>query len=208
MLIPLLLTLGCTSVSGEIDGDELPITAGFYLEQEDYYGDEGLLVVFLNSADIDCEAMTELLDALDDADDADEQVEIWEETLPEDFWEMQLWMRVEDPDDDLAETELDGVGWRDSLDDDGDAAALSRHYTDHPTENSFTWWGWITGEAADYYDLSRSSGGEGKVSGYKPGEHMHDPATTEMQDDDGDDEGEVTISFSVDRCRDVEDQVF
>lgn len=207
--LPLLaLCLGCTHVYGTIDGEEVPVSSTFYAESERYFGNDGLIVVYLGYAEGGCEMMSAFLEDMDDADGGSERVDVWEEYMPEDFWDIRLMIRVDDPDDEMAGVQLDGADWDTILGDDDEISVTARHYTDYPTENSFTWWGWVTGEVADYYDTYVSDDGEGEINAYDPGAHIRGSFSTEMVDEDGDSEGEVTYNFSANRCRDIEDYVF
>lgn len=208
VLLALTLTTACNTVYGEIDGEEVPTDNAFYVEAEDYFGSDGLLIVFLSHEDMDCETMADFLEEMDEADDDNERVYTWEYYNPEEFWEVQIRLRVDDPDDELAGQELDGSDWNSVLSDDDEVSVAATHYTDYPTENSFNWWGWVTGEVTDYYESYTSDGGDGKIQAYDPGEHIRGVVTTEMVDREGDSEGEVTYNFSANRCREIESDIF
>ncbi|MCB9758675.1 MAG: hypothetical protein H6739_02445 [Alphaproteobacteria bacterium] len=207
-LLLLALATGCNAVSGDVDGDPVDIDDAFYIEDDNAFGDDGLIQVFLLGIPDACAVTAEFLDDFDDADSPSERADAWKDNFPEEFWEFQVWIRVDDVDDELAGQELDGIDWDDALESDDEVGILARRYHDHPDDESFSWWGAFTGDATDYYETYRSDDGDAKISGHSPGESIRGSFGTTMVDADGDDEGEITLRFSAQRCRDVEDELF
>ncbi|MCB9794191.1 MAG: hypothetical protein H6741_15860 [Alphaproteobacteria bacterium] len=198
----------CTQISGTIDGEEVDYLHGAYVEDDNYFGDDGLILIYLAQFEEPCAVYTEFLDDFNDADSPQERAEAWQDNLPEEFWELQIWLRVDDVDAELGGAEFSGVDWDDAVEEDDEAAILGRRYKDHPSEGSFAWWGGFTGESTDWFETYRSDDGQVKVQGHDPGESIRGRYDTRMVDADGDQEGEVTVRFNAQRCRDAEDYIF
>ena len=194
----------CSSVNGTVDGETTPITSTYMLQDDDYFGNDGVILLVLSGGGLNCEQMDNLLEELEDADDNDEKADLWADYLPQDFWEWRITLRVDDVDDDLGGDEIEGTEWTDLVNEDDQLSAMAIHYTDWPDDDSFSWWGWVTGDATDYYEVYRSDEGVARISGHNPNESIRGSFETEMVDGDGDDEGEVSINFSTSRCSPLE----
>ncbi|MCP4810627.1 MAG: hypothetical protein GY913_33220 [Proteobacteria bacterium] len=196
------LATGCNSVSGTVDAYDTPINTAVYVELEDAYGDDEGILVLLASHGLSCEEWADFEDDYADAvwDDLtlDDAADVWRETLPEDFWDWAINIRVDRLGDKLKGDEWEGVDWQDGLTDDDEAKIVATHYTDWPEEEDI-----LTG-LVDVSDTYRSDDGTMKIQAYSEGKSIRGKFETQMVDNDGSDEGDITLRFSADRCEELE----
>ena len=201
------LLSGCgVSVRGEIDG-ETPRLRDAYFVQEDgvFEGGDGLIQVVISEVPNACETDVALWEELVEADDAEDLEEIWETYMPEDFWSFDLYLRVGDPSDSLAGEVVEGVGWDNGLDDDGQMYAFITHFTDLLDQE---FWAGLEDDE-DYFDQWYSDGGDLEIRSHNPDDKIAATFTTEAaQIDDGDNDGDVTVRFSAKRCAPMERYLF
>jgi hypothetical protein len=199
MHLVLLAALGCNSVSGKIDENSVSINTSAMMEYEVDGGDD-YIVVALASHGLDCEEWADFYDDFNDKlfDDLDleDAEDLWEETLPEDFWQVVIRLRADDVDDRADKVDWDPEDWDDGLSDDGDASIFASHTTE--------WWD-KDEPLADISDDYRGDRGSLKIGSHKPSGKISGTYKTMMVDGDGDDEGQVTVRFSADHCSSLED---
>lgn len=194
------------NVQGKVDNDKVHVIDAVFIEQEDFYGSDGVILVELSELSDGCEAAGGFWDDLVGATDADVVATSWADHFPEEFWSLQIVIRVDDPDDDLGGEEFSGVDWDELPGDDDEVTASIYRYTDHLDED---YWTGAYREYDDYFDLWYSDGGDMKIHRHVPGERISGVFTTEAADaDDGDDAGEITIHFNAVHCPDYEDAYF
>ncbi|HHO51167.1 MAG TPA: hypothetical protein ENK18_09925 [Deltaproteobacteria bacterium] len=198
---------GGASVKGEIDGDVPDLRGGYFVQDDELYeGGDGLIIVALSNVDTPCETDELVSEELEDADDPGDAEDIWETYMPEDFWVLELRMRVGDPDDDLSKKTLEGVSWDEDLTEDDETYGTFIHYTDFLDQEYFSG---QANDLTDYRDAWFSDGGDLDISKHKPGETLSGIFVTEAaQTDDGDNDGDVEVRFSVERCKAMERYYF
>ncbi len=200
-IIGVLALSACNNVNGKVDERSVNINTAVFVEEDDYYGNDGVIMVLLATHGLNCE---EWVSASDDFEDDlnnldfDDAIDEWEASVPEDFWVWDIKIRVDDVDD-KNKGEWDGVDWDDPITDDDEAKVLARHWTEYPEEEDLLGDVW-TGD--DWY---HSDEGVLNINGHTPGESIRGNFATMMVDEDGDTEGEVTIHFNAARCRDLKD---
>ncbi len=205
----LILTLAaCNSVSGAVDGDDVPrLATSFYVENDDAYENDGAIMVVMSSADLGCEGYADAWEDLEDelaASDLDGFIDLWEEVFPEDFWEVRILLRVDDVDDSAARIDFDAQDWDDGLGDDDEAGMWMYHYTEYPDVSLLDFDFSLLEDSRDTY---LSDEGSVAVRRHKPGEFISGYFDAPMVDLDGDDEGEARVSFSSQRCTAMEDEL-
>jgi hypothetical protein len=202
---------GGLSVRGDVDGDPVPLKSGYFAQEDEYFdGGDGVIYVRLSSVDDACAADAAWNGDADDADDAGDLEDIWQENLPEDFWLIDLILRVGDPDDDLDGTVLDGVAWDEVTDKDDQTFGIITHYVASLDQE---YWEALLGgpgvDPSDYYDFWYTDGGDLDLIKHTPSEKVKGRFATEVADfSDGDTVGDVEISFSVERCAEMERYLF
>jgi len=205
-MLAILTLAACNSVRGAIDGDDVPgLATSFFVENDDAYDNDGAILVVLSSVDLGCEGYADAREDLEDeinALDVDGFIELWEETFPEDFWEVYIQFRVDDVDDSAARIDFDAQDWDDGLSEDDDAGMFMHHYTEYPDWSLFNLDFNLLADARDTYI---SDEGTVAVRRHKPGELISGYFDAPMVDLDGDDEGEARVSFSAQRCTAMED---
>jgi hypothetical protein len=207
----LMLAAGClgggTSIKGEIDGDEPVLVDGYFGQEDEIDPDTGDGLVILTLSDVPgaCEAATLVWDEIEDAQNASDLEEAWEANLPEDFWEMTIVLRVSDPGDDQSGLLFEGVGWDEFLEKDEEAYATINHYKQHLDED---YWNGVA-DPTDYIDSWFTDGGDLEIKKHVPNELLKGTFVTEAADPaDGDNEGDIEVKFSVDRCQGMERYLF
>jgi hypothetical protein len=201
------------SIEGELDGERPELVDGFFVHATETWDDEDLIVVVLSSFEDSCEAMAELKEAQEDADEisdpetwAEAWAEAWEEHMPDEFWQIEIVMRIEDDGDSLGGQELDGVAWDEDLEETGEAFAVVRnHHQPFDFEYVFD-----DADREDYYALYYSDRGELQIEEHDPNDSLSGTFSFEVveieEDEDNPDEaGEVEVHFEVERCSDSED---
>ncbi len=202
----LLAACGGTSVQGEIDGMSVPLDDAFFVQESGYFenGDDLVHVVMGGAGGDMCERyaeLEELYEDIEDDDDLDELTDWWAENLPEEFWQVDITLRLDDLDE--PDQELDGVSWGEGLGEDGEAYASFVHFL-QPIDDDY----WDNGDEDDYYENFATDGGDLELTGYSEGERISGRFQADVVDDEGDEEGEVQINFSASRCTDVEKYYF
>lgn len=201
----------CSGVSGEVGGEAVPTATAYYVEEDNYYGDDGVYLVYLDEDPNGCENQATWQDELNgldwldllDPDTYDDLEDLWADLFPEDFWRTTITIRVDDVDDANGGLSLDGTDFGYGVSDDDEFYVTMDHFDqylefDDLTDVTNLVWG----------DNYRSDGGEGSITAHNPGTAIGASLSTEMFDNDGDSEGEVNISFSARRCEDLEDEIF
>lgn len=196
------LATGCTSVSGTVDAYDTPVNTAIYVQQDDGYGSDDAILVLVGSHGMNCEEWADFEDDFGDALgewDFEGAEDVWKETLPEDFWQWSLSIRVDRLSDDLAGEDWDGVDWDEGVGEDDEAKLATVHYTDWPDADD---WNTIN-EISDNYV---SDGGTLSIGGYSEEKSIRGTFKTQMVDSDGSDEGDITFRFNADHCEALEDE--
>ena len=201
-MLGLMALAACNGVRGDIDGQSVPsMPTAFFVESDDYYGNDGAIQIFLSSVDLGCDGYEDMNEDLeDDANSVDIEgyVDTWTDNLPEDFWQVQISLRVDDVDDPQGSIDFDAQDWDDGLADDDEGKLWVTHYTDYPEAS----WPDIFDDISDIYVGDR---GELAIRRHSPGERISGYFDAPMVDLDGDDEGEARVNFSASYCRGMED---
>ena len=211
LLTALSLTTACTTVSGEIDGENPAGQQAFFIQEDEAYGEDGQIQVWMS--DVPDDACGTYNDFLDDRNDGlasfsvEEVVDAWNENLPEQAWLTVLTFRVDDVRDDLSGLEFKGVDWDEPLEDDDEMHAVSTYKNRHADEDDFELGDIISGDY-DFVESWRSDEGSGKITGHTPDESINGTFSAIFVDGDGDDVGELDLRFKAQRCRSVEAEVY
>ncbi len=210
-----LVLAACNKVSANVEGENARgVQSAFFIEDDGYYGSDGLIRVYLVSFSDACTAYEGFWDDFNDLDvwgnlDLWEDVEdLWAEYYPEEFEETQLNIRVDDPDDAITGLDFDGVDWNEGLSDDDETKATYTRYMQALDEDY--WQAWVFGgDTDDYAESWVTDDGEMTIGAHNPGESVRGTFTSTLAEtDDGDDVAEVTFRFNATRCEDFEDEVF
>lgn len=186
-----ILTTGC----GTVDGLDVPVQDAFFVEDAGL-GD-GAIVVFVSSLATACDRMATMLGSIEGGASPDELAAQWAETYPDDFWEVQIVLRVANPADSLAGETLEGAAGREEVRRD-EGFAIFDHYRETPSAAY-----WTTGEEG-VVETSFSDGGEITISEHSPGLSLAGEFETTAVDEGGDAVGPVSIRWSSARCDPVE----
>jgi len=194
---------GCANhVSGEVDGQRVEVVDAFFVQGEDVYSSsgDGLLTVVVSGVEDSCEVYTSLEEDMEQFNNAEDRARIWEAHFPEDFWQIALQIRVSDPDDEkeVRKGEYVGVDWYDELEEDEEVSGEVRHFEEHLTPAYFE--GGTERGVESYW----TDEGELSVDAFRSEEKLSGRFDTEVVDDDGDDEGEVTIHFQARHCDELQ----
>ncbi len=206
----LLAACGGTSVQGEIDGETVGLDDAFFVQESGFYDDgDDLVHIVAGGAGGDlCQRyveLEELYEDLEDGDDSDDIVAWWADNLPEDFWQVDIYLRLDDMGD--PDEELEGADWDEGLREDGEANGSFTHFL-QPLDDDF-WDGDVRIDDYDeYYESYLSDGGDVQVTGFSEDERISGRFQTDVVDWQGDSEGEVEVSFSATRCVDIEKYYF
>ncbi len=200
-MLNILALLACNSVRGSVDGDNVPsLPTAFFVEDDEYFGNDGVIRVFLSSADLGCEGYDDLYEDLDDEAqqlDVEGYADVWRDRLPEDFWEINVIFRVNDIDDKQSSVDFDAQDWDDGLGEDDEASFFITHFTDYPGDT----WTTVTPDSKSY----SNDRGTVSVRRHKPGDFISGFFDAEVVDaGDGDSEGEARVNFSASRCSAME----
>lgn len=210
-LLVLAAACGGNSVKGDIAGTPVEIKSGYFAQEDEVFpGGDGAIYIRLSSLEDSCEADVAFNDAAEEADDASDLEEIWKTSLPEDFWLVDLVLRVGDPDDDLVGKIFDGVAWDEVTEKDDQVYGIVTHYTSFLDEE---YWNALLGGPAvdleDYQEGFFTDGGDLEITSHSPGENIKGSFATEAATtDDGDTEGQIEIQFSVPRCAEMDQYLF
>lgn len=198
MIIGLAALVGCNSVSGQVDALKIDINTAVFVEDDEAYGNDGAIIILMATHGLNCEEWYDFEDDFNDqlqALDLDDAEDIWKEILPEDFWSLQITMRVDDIDDKQRGNEYTGIEWDEPISDDDEAGIYAAHFTDYIDADD------IFDNISDGY---LSDEGIMTVTGHSPGEQIKGRFETSMKDLDGDPEGDVTVRFNAARCDSLE----
>jgi hypothetical protein len=203
ILVTLLMT-GCGSrIKGTIDGEKVDIQSAFFVQFEDLFSDtgDGVIAVYLASIEDGCDVFTDIYEDLDFIQQPEEAADAWADAFPEEWWSVQLVLQVSDPTDeeDVEAGEYEGVDWDEPLEDDEEVAGVISHYTDHLDAQYFS--------ELSMRDLDQyfTDGGDLAVSRFTSEDTIRGRFETTVVDDQGDDEGEITIHFDAIWCDDLQD---
>lgn len=195
---------GGSALRGKVDGDRVPVVDAFFVEDSRYFSStDGLIGVTLSSVKQACEVGEAFWEDAEDETDPAELADLWEESFPADFWQIDLLIRVDDPGDDLGGVEYGGVDWDDYPSDDDEVTGVLTHYVELLDED---WFAGTYDDTSDYFDFWYTHEGDLKITGHKPGERIAGVFDTiAAETDDGDEVGEIQIRFRAERCRGMED---
>ncbi|MFT5584707.1 MAG: hypothetical protein ACI9VR_002292 [Cognaticolwellia sp.] len=211
LLTALSLTTACTQVSGEIDGENPAGQQAFFIQEDEAYGEDGQIQVWLTDVPEDaCATYNGFLEDFSEglgSFSVDEVVDAYNDNLPEQVWLTVLTFRVDDVRDDLSGLEFQGVDWDDMLEDDDEMHAVSTYKSRDADEDDFEFGDIISGDF-DFIEDWRSDNGGGKISGHTPDESIKGTFSSIFVDEDGDDLGELDVRFSAERCRSVEGEIY
>ena len=203
-LMSLLAVAACTpnAIKGEIEGEKPKFADAIFIDRDDVYGEgDGIIQVYMTSYPDACETLTGYLEDLEDEDDPDGAADSFRERFPEEMWLVELGLRVDDPDADLKDTELDGVDWDEWLEEEDEAYGVVLQYTDHLDEDCFA------GGECDAVETWVTDGGEMVIERHEPGERLIGEFETTLVEGEGDEEGEISILFDAVQCEDLEDLI-
>lgn len=207
----LALTTACTRVSGEIDGEKPSGQQGFFIQEDEAYGSDGQIQVWLTDMSGDaCASYNGFLEDFSEglgSFSTDELVDAYNDNLPEQVWLTVLTFRVDDVRDDLSGMEFQGVDWDEILEDDDEMNALTTYKNRDADEDDFELGDILSGDL-DFIESWRSDNGGGKISGHTPDESINGTFSAIFVDDDGDDVGELDVRFGAERCRSVEGEIY
>ncbi|MED5374111.1 MAG: hypothetical protein VX899_24050 [Myxococcota bacterium] len=207
--LPLLVALSaCTRVSGTVDGESPDAVEAIFIQNDEAYGSDGSIQVWISDVPESCDAFAEFYNDLPedwwDWLDTEEIVDAYERNLPEQHWLTKVTFRVDDVDDELGGLEFKGVDWDESLADDDEMKATTYFQERYPEEDELDVEGLLGGDQ-DWGETWYSDDGDGKITGHTPDESLRGNFAAEFVDSDGDDQGELSLSFAATRCRDLED---
>jgi len=210
----LLSLTGCNSVSTNVDGSGAEgIQSAFFIEEDNYYGSDGLIQIYMVSFSDACVAYEGYHDELNDMewlnwDLLDEVEDLWNEYFPETFEETVITLRVDDPDDNIAGLDYNGVDWNDGLTDDDETKAAYTRYKQKLDDDYWEAWA-FGGDKDEYVETWVTDDGDLTVSGHTENASIRGTFTSTLAEtDDGDDVGDVTFRFNADRCQEFESEVF
>jgi hypothetical protein len=199
--------VGCTTVSGDIDGENPRGNNAFFIQDDDARGNDGVIQVYVTDIPDACLTWTAFTEDASEGWqelDLDDILDAYTDNLPETFWMQTVTFVVDDVDDDLGGTEYDGIEFGDPLDDDDEFAASALHQTRYPDEDDFEISDIWSGDR-DWEDAYFSDEGSGKIAGHTPDESVRGSVDVGWKDDEGDRVGEGSISFNASRCLEYED---
>ena len=202
---------GGASISGEVDGGEVALRSGYFAQDAGAFeGGDGVILVVLSSIDDICAADTDFRSQAEDAADPSELGALWQQTFPPDFWNVQLVLRAADPSEPQAKKTLIGIGWDAAIDQDDRAYGTLTHYTAGLDE---AYWSAASAGADDssegYFEEWYTDGGTLEIRRHKPDEKIAGTfPTSVVAPADGEDAGEIEISFRVERCVEAERFLF
>lgn len=209
------MAAGCShglSVKGEIDGHEIALASGYFVQQDDLAANgNGAFLVVLSSLDDACALDVQFGSDTEEADDAAVFAEAWQAAMPDDFWLVRLTLQVGDPEDALDDVAFDGVPWNDVTNEPGEVTGTVFHYT-APLDEAYWEAEELEGPAVeleDYVETWYTDGGELEVTKHVVNESLRGVFRTDAATiDDGDTAGRIEIGFSVDRCTEMERILF
>lgn len=211
LLTGLALTTACTTVSGEIDGENPSGGQAFFIQEDEAYGEDGQIQVYLTDVPDDaCEAFANFYDDYNEGVgnlSVDDVVEAYTDNLPESYWLTVLTFRVDDVRDEQGGLDFKGVDWDEPLEDDDEMHVRTTFQERFPDEDDFELAD-IWNNDYDFYESWRSDEGTAKVGGHTPSESISGRYEGYFVDDDGDDVGEMSLRFSAQRCRPVENEIY
>jgi hypothetical protein len=199
------------SIEGDLDGEQPKLVDGFFFHADaGWRNDEGIVVV-LSSFPDSCGALSELfaeIDVLLSVEDpetrAEEMADAWEDLLPDEFWQIEITMRIGDDGDSLEGEEIDGVGWGDGLGEAGEAEVVLIEQK-KPFDFDYFFDDVEWDEMDDYYTEYLSDGGDLQIEEHDPSDSMSGTFSFEAgEDSDDPDEFELEVHFEVERCSDIE----
>lgn len=199
--------VGCTSVSGDIDGERPQGNNAFFIQDDEARGSDGIIQVVVTDVPDACTTWTAFMDDYSEGLselDLDDVLDAYTDNLPETYWVQVITFVVDDVDDDLGGTEYDGIEFGDPLDDDDEFSVSAVHQTRYPDEDDFELSDIWSGDR-DWEESYYSDEGSGKISGHTPDESVRGSVEVGWKDADGDRVGEGSISFNADRCLEYED---
>ncbi len=194
---------GKNKATGEIRGTEVSITDGFMVQGSgfDPATGDGLVVVVLTDLHDACSTLSDLDGELEGASTAAARAQVWEASVPDDFWEITLTLRVSDPGDDLSKHAFDGVGWDELLEAPEQVYGVLTHY--QQTLDEAYWNGLV--DPAQYVESWFTDGGDLPVKKHRPSEFIRGRFVTEaVEISGGDRAGDIELKFDVDRCQGAE----
>lgn len=200
----MLSTTGCFSVTGTAGGDSFSLMSGFFVQQDDYYGDgEGQLLIVMGSSSDMCSRVEGVRDALEDADDASELESAWVDNMESNFWEVWVAVHVDSVGDSYANTTFDGSYDGGTSESEESSWAVS-HYRDYLDEDY-----WSGDDSWDqYYDRWYSQGGEVRIGSHDVDQRIVGQLEGDLMTPEGDEDGSVTITFNVERCDGAEREIY
>lgn len=208
----LLLTCGCPTVSGTIEGERVQAASTFFVEHDGHFeqedgspGDDEIMIVVSSFTD-SCSRTARIADDVADAETPEEAAEVWRSIAKRDFWELRVHVRTADLSADLGDATLEGVAWDLPLDGPGQAYVGFRHYREWLDEEY-----WQTEEDPDseYSDFWYSDLGDLSIGSHTPGSRITGRFETAAADwETGEHAGDVTISFDARRCLQAERELY
>lgn len=210
-LVSLLLLSACSrvTVSGEVDGAVPELTDVFYVETKDspFEDDskDGVVTVQLLGIPDACDTWATYLDLLEVAEDttdtpeayAKAYAETWASLFPQAWWTLDVQVRIDDPSDPLDNAAFDGTDWERTPAKDDEFKATLTQYNAWLDEN------WANGDTPDsrYFQQWSNDEGELVLNRVERSGRLDGILTMDLvESEDGDEAGDMALSFSAERC--------
>lgn len=193
----MLACAGSIRVSGEVGGEPVVLRGGYFTEEVGAYdnGDDRLSIAFTGYRDA-CDTTVAANQALTGASDPAEAGAAWAATLPEDFWRLDLTVRVADLADSLDGATFAGASWG-AEPDAGEVSGAVVHFR-QPLDEAF--FGGVKAPS-EYLDDWSTDGGALTLEVSRGGDEIVGRFTADAADEiDGNNAGSVEVSFSVGSC--------
>ncbi len=193
----LALVGGCTTVkvTGDLDGEEVPIQVAMFLEDSDAFGGDGLMTVVLSSEPNACRLYEYFLSQVSHSAWRSYSI-AWQKTFPENFWEVALVLRTASFDGSIEGQTLEGLPWDAVPEATNKAYARTVHYVQHPSPEA--------PDNTDWYVEYFSNGGSLTIDKHDPGEVLKGTFSGSFVDPtDGAERGSLDLSFEASVCPNI-----
>jgi hypothetical protein len=197
-MIAMLWLSGCetTRVEGLLDGVEIEHAVSMFVEEVDVLGDDDLLTVVVSTIPNACRVYEYYLDLYADNPTWRGHSIAWQKALPDEFWEISLYVRVPSIDATLEGAQFNGIPADAELLDSSTVTAELSHFLDHPDPDNPAENG--------YYDPYLSDGGLLEVARAESGVRVKGTFTTRVvAADRGTPSGDLEIDFDASPCPNV-----
>lgn len=195
------------SVDTPLGGAPVRVQSAFFVQEDNVSAVDGdsLLLVYLMGPSDGCALYGAWLDDAEDATTPEALAAAWAEHMPEEYWFVDLTLRVPDTDADLEGQALQGMASNRWVDEPSSAVATFFHYV-APLDEAY-----YAGESSweAYFDYFLSDGGTLTIDRHTPGERLAGRFTTAAVGHDRAVVAEdLTVEFDAERCVEAERYVF